>query len=212
MPRTTSSSRLDPRNALGTPALYNLHSAIFAPSERKRRFVSEFLKVVPGERVLDIGCGTALLLEYFPAVDYVGFDLSKSYVDAARTRTSFAGKTEFHHRHLSQEAARGMDPFNLAMAIGVVHHLDDDEARTLFEVAYEALKPGGRLVTCDGAFVPGQNPLARFFLKMDRGEYIRAPGDYERLARQVFSTVNASVHHNLNALPYTHCVLECVKT
>lgn len=201
--------RLDPRAILGRPTAYGLHSRVAAPEARKRSFVERFLHPASGERVLDIGCGTAPLLAYMPEVDYVGFDLSASYIEQARL--SFGARGTFHHRALTADVVAEQQPFNLAMAIGVVHHLDDAEAETLFRVAHDALAPGGRLVTCDGAIVPGQNPIARLLLSLDRGQHIRTPGAYEALARRVFQHVSVSVHHDLNAYPYTHCVLTCGK-
>ena len=201
--------RLDPRAILGRPTAYGLHSRVAAPEARKRFFVERFLHPAPGERVLDIGCGTAPLLEYMPEVDYVGFDLSQPYIEEARLR--FGERGTFHQRALTPEVVGEQEPFDLAMAIGVVHHLDDAEAETLFRVAHDALASGGRLVTCDGAIVQGQNLIARLLLSLDRGQYVRTPAAYEALARRVFQDVSVGLHHDLNAYPYTHCVLTCGK-
>ena len=72
--------------------------------------------------------------------------------------------------------------FDLAPANGVVHHLDDDQALALYRLARSALKPGGRFVSFDGAFVDGQSAVARMFLRNDRGRHVRRAEDYERLA------------------------------
>lgn len=200
---------LDPRRLLGLPAIYNLHSRFAAADARKQTFVDRFLQPQSGERVLDIGCGTAPLLGYMPEVEYVGFDLSSDYIEQAKQM--HGDKGQFFHHELTLEVAQGQKPFDLVMATGVVHHLDDEEAGTLFKVAHAALKPGGRLVTCDGAFEKGQNPIARILLKLDRGEYIRGLDAYRTIARQTFADVSASVHHDLNAYPYTHCVMKCTR-
>jgi SAM-dependent methyltransferase len=39
--------------------------------------------------------------------------------------------------------------YDIVMAFGVLHHLDDAEGRELFRGARRALKPGGRFVTLD---------------------------------------------------------------
>lgn len=198
---------LDPRSLLRIPLIYDLHSRFAAPGPRQRRLVTDIVKPQPGSRVLDIGCGTASLLQFMPDVTYVGFDLSAEYVDAARDR--YKDNATFHHRALTREVVAEYPPFDLVMAIGVLHHLDDTEAETLFTVALAALGAGGRLVTMDGAFVDGQNPIARMLLKMDRGRFVREPAAYEALARRVFPDVEVSVHHDLIGFPYTHCVMSC---
>jgi len=203
-------NKLDPRALLAHPMAYVAHSRLAASQARKRDFVNRFVKTKPGERVLDIGCGTAALLPLMPDVTYVGFDLSREYVENARKTHGARG--EFHHRALTAEAAKEFEPFDLVMAIGVVHHLDDGEAELLFQVAHGALRQGGRLLTCDGAFVSGQNLVARMLLKLDRGRHVRTPEAYQMIAERVFRTVDASVHHDLNTIPYTHCVMTCTRT
>lgn len=200
---------LDPRRLLGLPKLYNLHSWFAADDARKQKFVGRFLHPQSGERILDIGCGTAPLLQFMPDVEYVGFDLSADYIEQAKQMHGEKG--QFFHHELTLEVAQGHKPFDLVMATGVVHHLDDAEAETLFKVAHAALKPGGRLVTCDGAFEKGQNPIAKLLLKLDRGEYIRGADAYNTIARRAFADVSVSVHHDLNAYPYTHCVMKCTR-
>lgn len=202
--------KLDPRGLLGKPIAYRAHSRLAASQTRKQNFVERFLHPCSGDRVLDIGCGTAALLPHMPEVTYIGFDLSREYIEDAQKTHGTRG--EFHHRALTAEATREFAPFDLVMSIGVLHHLNDMEAELLFGVARNALKPGGRLVTCDGAFVPKQHPIARILLKMDRGEFIRSPLAYETIARRVFSNVECSVHHDLNSFPYTHCLLTCTRT
>ena len=188
--------------------LYNLHSSLFAPERKKRSFVERILKARQGYRVLDIGCGTASILAHMPPIEYVGFDLSEEYVRSAEQRYPEKNAT-FLHKTLTREVARDIPRFDLAMAIGVVHHLDDTEAEMLFRIAHEALKSGGRLVTCDGVWVEGQGVLAKMFLSMDRGKFIRRQEAYVTIAKKVFDDVTVSIHHDLNTLPYSHCVLDC---
>jgi len=101
--------------------------------------------------------------------------------------------------------------FDIVIAKGLVHHLDDVEARKLFAVGCEALKPGGRLVTFDGCFVPGQSRIARCLLSLDRGKYVRTEPEYLALARESFDTVISHVRHNLTRIPYTLQIMECTR-
>jgi SAM-dependent methyltransferase len=57
-------------------------------------------------------------------------------------------------------------------ALGIAHHLEDAEAQRLFQIAYDALKPGGKLITFDGVWTDGQSPAARWLLARDRGLYV----------------------------------------
>ena len=74
--------------------MYNLVQRVFDSAKLQEALVNEVAKVKPGERVLDIGCGTGELLERIPSgVHYTGFDLSAGYVEYARQR--YAGRGEF---------------------------------------------------------------------------------------------------------------------
>ncbi|CCH06365.1 Uncharacterised protein [Achromobacter xylosoxidans] len=81
----------------------------------------------------------------------------------------------------------------------------------LFDIAYRSLKPGGRLVTIDGCYVPGQARLARYLLSKDRGEFVRSQPQYEALARSAFSNIAVHVRHDFLRVPYTHIIMECTR-
>jgi cyclopropane fatty-acyl-phospholipid synthase-like methyltransferase len=166
-----------------------------------------YLRVRPGERILDIGCGPADILTYLPQVEYVGFDISPKYIEAARQR--FSQRGEFHCQEVNATSLSQFQAFDVVNACGIVHHLDDAAAVHLFEIARAALKPTGRLVTFDGCYVPGQSRMARYLLSRDRGEYVRTEEQYVSLARQVFPRVSVHLRHDLLRIPYTHIILEC---
>jgi SAM-dependent methyltransferase len=159
--------------------------------------------------VLDIGCGPADILGYLPSVEYTGFDASESFIAEAKRRWGTRGK--FTCGTVEQHTAQ-QRRFDIAIAIGVLHHLDDAAASRLFSCAFDALRPGGRLVTLDGAYVNGQSRIARFILSKDRGKHVRAPDDYERLARKSFSDLETHIEDDLIApVPYTYFIMECSK-
>ena len=119
------------------------------------------------------------------------------------------GKGDFRLHGAKDFVVDHAGAYDIVTANGVVHHLDDEEAATLFRLGHEVLRPGGRLVTSDGCFVAGQSPVARLLLSMDRGRYVRQADEYIRLARTAFEGVQASIRHDLLRFPFTHIMLEC---
>lgn len=197
----------DPRSLLARPAVYALFRRLVGRDSSRLSYAREHLRARPGQRVLDLGCGTGDILEFLPPVRYVGFDISSDYIEHARRR--FGERGEFHCRAVEEDMSVELGVFDLVIAHGVLHHLDDTEVTGLLRVARRALTPGGRLVTFDGCFTPDQSAAARLVVSLDRGEHVRDAPSYERLARGVFEDVRSFVRHDLLRIPYTHIILEC---
>jgi SAM-dependent methyltransferase len=193
---------------LSLPAGYRLFQWLVGRERATRTYLAEYAKPVAGEKVLDIGCGPADLLNLLPAVRYSGLDLSPEYIAAARHR--FGARGRFVCGDVGLATMDGeVGTFDLVIAFGVVHHLDDAQAGKLFELARRMLNPSGRLVTLDGCYVPGQPRLARWLLARDRGKYVRTQEEYLRLASGHFSLVAPGLRQDLLRIPYAHLILRC---
>ncbi len=162
-------SFLDIRNAFGAATVYRRFQH-FVSGNHYARFVDDYLRPEAGQRILDIGCGPAAILEYLPDVEYVGVDISPKYIDFARRR--YGNRGQFHCRRVCETSLNEWGTFDLVIAHGIVHHLDDNEASHLFQLAITALNHPGRLVTLDGCFVEGQSRVARQLLVWDRGQHV----------------------------------------
>jgi SAM-dependent methyltransferase len=169
--------------------------------------VHTYLRPWTGARVLDIGCGTAAILDYMPRVTYVGLDLSNQYIEMAQAR--YGDRATFYACDVGELATRIHERFDLILASGLLHHLDDGPAKILFADARSLIAPNGRLVTIDGSWVQGQSSIGRFLLSLDRGRNVRSPEAYAALSRDSFSQVKVQIRHDLLRIPFTLCFLEC---
>lgn len=195
------------RSLLSVAAVYNSFQAIVGTRWGRGEFVRCYVRAQPGHAVLDIGCGTADILEYLPGVTYYGFDASPQYVEAATKQ--FGKRANIVCATVTEATLEGLPKFDLVLANGVLHHLNDVESAKLFSLAKSALKPGGRLVTIDGCYVNGQSKMARFLISRDRGQNVRDERGYRALAECVFQSVRSHIRHDLSRIPYTHLILEC---
>jgi 2-polyprenyl-3-methyl-5-hydroxy-6-metoxy-1,4-benzoquinol methylase len=195
------------RRLLALPAAYKLLQVAVGSNASHRRFVAEHVRPSPASRLLDVGCGPGHILRALPAdTRYVGIDASAEYIAAAQRR--WGDRAEFHHMTVG-EAGLSDREFDIVLAMGLLHHLDDAEAASLIGMASEVLVPGGRFLAIDPARAPGQPRVARWLIGRDRGEYVRTADAYAELARESFGSVDVTVRSDLLRVPYTHAVLEC---
>jgi cyclopropane fatty-acyl-phospholipid synthase-like methyltransferase len=196
------------RSFLAVPGVYNLWGNLVGGPACTKALVDQYIQPEDGARILDIGCGPGTLVPYLPQSGYLGFDLSSEYIEVARRRFP---KARFVCERVSRFSV-SQQSFDVVIAIGIIHHLDDAEATQLFQIAYEALRFGGKLVTVDGVFTNDQSAAARWLLARDRGEHVRSEQEYVKIASNVFKNVKASVRHDLLRIPYTHLIMECVRS
>ena len=196
------------RGYLSISWAYSLFQKLIGADGFYRRIVNDYVAPHQADRILDIGCGPAdILLHLPPGVEYYGFDTSATYIATARRR--FGARGTFWADRVSRASLARLPKFDVVLASGVLHHLDDDEARDLFALARDALTPGGHLVTCDVCYVDGQSRASRFLASRDRGQNVRHPDGYRRLAETAFDRIRSTVLRGHLRLPYTTTVMEC---
>lgn len=198
------------RSILSIPAVYRLFGVLIGSASYRQVLARQYICPKSRDRVLDIGCGPGDMFPYLPNVEYLGFDLSQKYIQAARSR--FGDRATFVCESVSTTTLKQSSYFDIVLAMGILHHLDDVEAIQLFQLAKTALKPGGRLITFDGVFTNDQSACARYIISKDRGQNVRTKNGYYQLATQVFPQIVVNIRHDLLRIPYTHIILECTRS
>ncbi|MBV8355341.1 MAG: class I SAM-dependent methyltransferase [Candidatus Eremiobacteraeota bacterium] len=109
------------------------------------------LRLRPGEKLLDIGCGWGALViraaKSFGA-KALGITLSRRQYEEARRRIAAAGLEGHAHVELRDYreidgSGFGSEAFDKIVSIGMVEHVGRSQLRTYFEKAFAALRPGG---------------------------------------------------------------------
>ena len=197
-------------SVLSSASAYELFITLIGGKRKRSILVEKYIRPEKGMKILDCGCGPAKIVEFLPDVDYLGIDLSPAYIKKACAK--FGDRGKFQVQPADKIALSGRK-FDLVMALGLIHHLNDEQAKTLLKTAYEVLVPGGRILSCDGVFVEKQPLLARLLLKCDRGKNVRWQTEYEKMAIDIFghNNVVSHIHKDLTRIPYTHILVECWK-
>jgi len=197
------------RPILDRPFFYELYHSLIGANYRSRVLVADYIRAKPSDRILDIGCGPGNMIPFLPECRYLGVDVNDSYIASAKRRYGHRG--EFICQHVSHHNVEQLGSFDVVLALGLVHHLNDSEARDLFRLGYTALRPGGRLITNDGCYTGEQSAVERYLLSRDRGQYVRNEYEYVALAHSYFQTVIPHLRSDVLRIPYTHLIMECVR-
>lgn len=162
--------------------------------ERKLDYICRKLRLKPGERLIDIGCGWGGLITYAAkhyGVRSFGVTVCGQQVEWAKRRIAELGvgdrcEVKFQdYRELSEA-----EPFDKAVCVGLTEHLGEKMLPTLFGKVYRLLKPGGVYLHHGIMFRPytPYPPWRAFGLKyvFPDGEIIPIPQMLDHLAAAGF--------------------------
>lgn len=130
---------------------------------RTTRRIATVLNPLPGQKILDVGCGPGnLILELKrrqPAAEITGLDVDPEILQIARNKLEHAGITATLVQ--ASAAAIPLDgPFDAVTSTLMIHHLNADEKLGMLREIYRLLKPGGKLYLYD--FAPPQGWFGKF--------------------------------------------------
>lgn len=171
----------------------------------------EVLKPDNVQNVLDFGCGIGYHSLEFPNSNYFGIEPIEGCIEKANAMHSGDRRTFLLGDHTALMEVPSSS-YELIIAIGVLHHIDDEVASEFIKESYRILRPGGRLTTLDPVFHEEQSRLSKWIVGRDRGEWVRNVYDYQQIFNQNFSGVlSTRIFANLLRMPYDHVHLEVEK-
>jgi len=140
---------LDRRMVYSCAYFESPNDGLGAAQEHKLDYLCRKLRLLPGQRLLDIGCGWGALLihaaKHF-GVRAEGITLSEPQVSWARTRIAEAGLTNnvtIQLRDYREISARRSEIYDAIVSVGMAEHVGRARLPDYFHAVHHALKRGG---------------------------------------------------------------------
>jgi SAM-dependent methyltransferase len=154
-----------------------------------------------------LGCGTGANASHFRPEAYVGVDPHPRYISRARAK-----KSRYRFEVADGRSLPFADgSFEAVLIAGVIHHLDDDSARSVLEESRRVLVPGAGVLLMIEAIPPPNrwNWIGRIVRKLDEGDFILPSEHYIEMAREVFG--QGAVRHYPMSTGVCDCVVVVVR-
>ncbi len=138
---------LDRRMVYSCAYFRTAEDSLDVAQEAKLDLICRKLRLKPGERFLDIGCGWGGLIIYAAehyGVDATGITLSENQASLAKERIEQAGLGNRCRVAIRDyRTLNAGDAYDKISSVGMVEHVGASHLPVYFESAFRALKPGG---------------------------------------------------------------------
>ena len=157
--------------------LYDLlvKGILFGNERKLRESIVDLARIQPGEKVLDVGCGTGSLaiaagVKAGPSAEIYGIDAAPEMIERARKKATKAGVDIDFQAGLVEAIDFPDETFDIVLNSFMVHHLPGDLKSKAFAEMYRVLKPGGRLLIVD--FEPPKSRITKMILTLFLTRYM----------------------------------------
>jgi len=140
---------LDPRMVYSCAYFISQDDDLDAAQECKLDYLCRKLRLRPGQRLLDIGCGWGALVihaaKHF-GVRAEGLTLSEPQAEWARARiaeTGLINEATIDLRDYREISSDGSQRYDAIVSVGMAEHVGREKLADYFSAAHRALKPGG---------------------------------------------------------------------
>jgi ubiquinone/menaquinone biosynthesis C-methylase UbiE len=143
---------------------YDFHTSLMGlgVNQSNSKMVIKMAKIKPGDKVLDVGCGSGNLTLTAKKCagtsgSVYGIDAAPEMIEVARKKASQLRMDVIFDVGLIEKLPFADATFDVVISRLVIHHLPDDLKLRGFAEISRVLKPNGRLFLAD--FTPPTNPI-----------------------------------------------------
>ena len=158
-------------------------------------YVTKIINSRPNDRVLEIACGPALILDYLFDIDYLGIDSNQQHLDYASKKYSDRKHTTFINADIFTYDFLQHGNFDKILMLGFLHHLSNKELKTLLPIVASLLNKKNeqtKLVTFDPVRTK-YHFLSNKLCDLDVGRYDRYDYEYRNIINKYFHIKQSNI-------------------
>ena len=164
--------------------------------------IKEELKKNKFIKILDIGCGTANILNVLSNnLKYYGFDANKKCIIYAKNKYI---NQNFFCKIFNEKNSKIVPKVDVIILNAVLHHLDNKEITLLLELLKKKIKDKGKIIIIEPFYSRITFSFANILVKIrdkigeyDRGNFVRSINEYKKLISKKLKIKKVQVEYPL---------------
>ena len=157
--------------------------------------VANLINLKPDRKVLEIACGSSLILGYVGDSYYIGIESNEEHLKYAGIKYSSRKNTEFIHADILEYDFTTHGSFDKILMLGVMHHFSDQDLTNTFSAMSKLLNkenPESALITFDPVRTK-YHFISNKLCDLDVGRYVRYKDEYLNLLDSNFDVKKSQV-------------------
>ncbi|OGM08759.1 hypothetical protein A2159_03365 [Candidatus Woesebacteria bacterium RBG_13_34_9] len=174
---------------LDNPFMFNNVRYLLAGKQNlMKSFIKKYLKKYQCESIADICSGTGDFAEVIPkGAQYTGWDKNEDFIVFARRRYEKDKNKSFIKLDVLKAQGKINNNYDAVMLISTLHHFSDKELEKLLKFTKNITK---KIVIIADIIPNPPHLLQRFFVKIDRGKFIRPADEKVRILKKYFKIIH----------------------
>lgn len=187
--------------------VYKAFQFVIIKSSTYKFVYQTIFKTNPNSVVLDCGCGPAQYRKIIKCKKYIGIDFNLKHIQTAKKNYP---DDEFYFGDLSNFNFKEIGNFSDILLFGLLHHLNDENAKKLIDKLIEQLESNGKIVAIDPLYVEKNSlfdAVANFIASKDQGNFVRTENEYIDIVNHKMASTNTTIYSNLLRVPFYHHIM-----
>lgn len=184
---------------------YICYQKFIFPVRKKKEYLRKYLGNHSDSSILDLGCGPGIFRDLLECKSYCGVDMDITAIKYARCKFRKSTNSLFLNYRVEEldqsEQIRGIK-FDVILAHGLIHHLNDSQVCSLFRIVRHFLASDGRFISFDPCFTAKQALVSKKLMLADQGKYIRSIAGYKELFASSELKFTSHIERDYLIVPY----------